>query len=72
MTFTCPTYRFAEATSFAAPPSELQRVPSSIGSAKTGERVPQMTMYQAALSDEAQSVADAHRIGNRGGGWEDW
>ena len=31
-----------------------------------------MTMYQAALSDEAQSVADAQRIGNRGGGWEDW
>jgi hypothetical protein len=60
-----------EATSLSAPPSDDQRVPVSIGWAKTGERVPQMTMYQAEDSDDAHWDAFAHRIGKRGGGWED-
>ncbi len=47
-------------------------MPCSIGSAKTGERVPQITRYQAADSELAQSDALAHRIGKLGGGCVLW
>ena len=54
----------------AAPPTELQRVPCSSGSASSGDRAPQMNRNSVLARLLPQPLSFAHRIGNCGGGGE--